>query len=186
MEAAITRIAEIVQEQNNAIEGSKALMISLAEEVTTHRDNFQKVAMVMQVHEQHIVRSGTVTQEMAQYINALVQDNEQKRMLIGSLMRECQAQTEVLRQHHLGQHVLAGVIKQMMAGQRQGQQPQQQCQAITTTGPTVTVVEEDDDPDRLNFLGGPSPHKGPPNSGSGQVTLKPPRTRKHKKTPKRR
>ena len=186
MEAAITRIAEIIQEQNNAIEGSKALMISLAEEVTTHRDNFQKVALVMQVHEQHIVRSGTMTQEMAQYINALVQDNEQKSMLIGSLMRECQAQTEVLRQHHLGQHVLAGVIKQMMAGQRQGQQPQQQCQAITTTGPTVTVVEEDDDEDRLNFLGGPSPHKGPPNSGSGQATPKPPRTRKPKKTPKRR
>ena len=106
-------------------------------------------------------------------------------MLIGSLMRECQAQTEVLRQHHLGQHVLAGVIKQMMAGQRQGQQSQQQCQTIITTGPTVTVVEEDDDEDRLDFLGGPSPHKGPPNSGSGQVTLKPPRTRKHKKTLKR-
>ena len=78
MEAAITQIAEIVREKNNAIEGSKALTISLAEEVTTHRDNFQKVAMVMQVHEQHIVRSGTMTQEMAQYINALVQDNEQK------------------------------------------------------------------------------------------------------------
>ena len=101
-------------------------------------------------------------------------------------MKEYQAQTEVLRQHHLGQHVLAGVIKQMMAGQRQGQQSQQQCQAITTTGPTVTVVDEDDDEGRLDFFGGPNPHKGPPNGGSWQVSTKPPRTRKHKKTPKRR
>ena len=77
MEAAITRIAEIVQEQNNAIEGSKALTISLAEEVTTHRDNFQKVAMVMQVHEQHIVLSGVVTRGMAQYVNALIQEDQQ-------------------------------------------------------------------------------------------------------------
>ena len=186
MEAAITQIAEIVQEQNNAIEGTKALTISLAEEVTTHRDNFQKVAMVMQVHEQHIVRSGTMTQEMAQYINALVQDNEQKSLLIGSLMKECQAQTEVLRQHHLGQQVIAEVIKEIMACQQQPQQHSQECQTITATGPTVTAVDDSDDPDRLNFLGGPSPHKGPPNSGSGQVTTKPPRTRKHKKTPKRR
>ena len=186
IEAAITRIAEILEQQNNAIEGSKSLMISLAEEVTTHRDNFQKVAMVMQVHEQHIVQSGTMTQEMAQYINALVQDNEQKSLLIGSLMRECQAQTEVLRQHHLGQQVIAEMIKRIMAGQQQPQPQQQpQTQVVTVSGPTVTVVDEDDDEGRLDFFGGPNPHKGPPNGGSWQVSTKPPRTRKHKTKPKR-
>ena len=96
------RIAEVVQQQNTAIENSRVLMNGLVEEVSAHRDNFQKVALVMQVYEQHIVRSGAATQEMAQYINALIKENEQKSLLIGSLMKEYQAQAEVLRQHHIG------------------------------------------------------------------------------------
>ena len=93
-----------------------------------------------------------MTQEMAQYINALVQDNEQKSLLIGSLMRECQVQTEVILQHHLGQQVIAEMVKRIMAGQQQPRQHSQECQTITATGPTVTVVDDSDDPDRLIFL----------------------------------
>ena len=51
----------------------------------------------MQVNEQHVVQSGAVTQEMAQYINALLQDNQNKNMRIESLMKETQAQAEILR-----------------------------------------------------------------------------------------
>ena len=76
-------------------------------------------------------------------------------------MKESQAQEEVLRQHHMGQQVLAEVMKRFVF-QREQQQPQpQQGQAITGAGPTVTDVDDDDDPDRLNFIGGPNPHKGP-------------------------
>ena len=155
IEAAITRIAEVVQQQNTAIEVSKASMISLVEEVNNHRDNFQKVAMIMQVHEQHIVQSGVITQEMAQYINAHIKENEQANLRIGSLTRDSQTQTQVLRQHHLGQQVLAEVIKGIMAGQQQTQQQPPQGQTVTGAGPTVTEVDGDDDPDRLDFMGGP-------------------------------
>ena len=43
LETAIIQIAEVVQQQNAAIESSIALMSSLADEVNTSRDNFQKV-----------------------------------------------------------------------------------------------------------------------------------------------
>ena len=89
-------------------------------------------------------------------------------------MNETQAQSQVLHQHHLGQHVLAGVIKQMMFQQ---QPSQLQSQIVTFIGPTVTEVDDDDDEDRLNFLGGPSPHSGPPSGGTGQTVTKPPRAR---------
>ena len=99
LEAAITQIADFIQQQNASIESSRALMNGLVEEVKAHQDNFQKLGMIMQVHERHIVQSGTITQEMAQYINALVQENEQKNLRIASLTKEYQAQADVLRQH---------------------------------------------------------------------------------------
>ena len=46
-ETAITQIAELIQQQNAAIESSRALMNSIVEEVNTPRDNFQKVGIVM-------------------------------------------------------------------------------------------------------------------------------------------
>ena len=85
---AITQVAVFVQQQNASIEGSRALMNSLVEEVNSHCDNFQKAGMIMQVNEQYIVRSGVVTQEMAQYINALIRENELKSMRIESLAKE--------------------------------------------------------------------------------------------------
>ena len=59
--------------------------------------------------------SGVVTQEMAQYVNALIRENEQKSMRIESLVKEYQVQSGVLRQQQMGQQVLAEVLKMMMA-----------------------------------------------------------------------
>ena len=75
--------------------------------------------------------------------------------------------------------------KQMMAGQHQGQQQQPQGQVVTVTGPTVTVVDDDQDGDRLVFLRGQNPHKGPPDGGTGQTTSKQPSAPKHKVRAKR-
>ena len=58
-------------------------------------------------------------------------------------------------------------------------------QTITGAGPTVTEVDDDHDEDRLDFLGGPNPHEGPPNGGTGQATSKGPRVRKQKVIAKR-
>ena len=60
-------------------------------EVRTHHDNFQKVGIVIQAREQYILRSGAVTQEMTQYINAIIQENEQKSPRITSQIGESQA-----------------------------------------------------------------------------------------------
>ena len=162
LEAAITKIADFVQQQNSALESSRALMNRLVEEVSAHRDNFQKVGLVMNIHEQHMVQSGAITQEMAQYINALIQENQQKSLYIGSLVKEYQAQAEVIRQHQMGQQVIAEVIKRIVAGQGPQQTPQPQ----GTAGRGLTVSEIDDhDPDRLDFLGAQNPNSGPPTTG---------------------
>ena len=167
LETAIIQIAEVVQQQNAAIESSRALMNNLVEEVNTHRDNFQKVGMIMQVHEQYIVRSGVVTQEMAQYVNALIRENEEKSLRIASLAKEYQVQSEVLRQQHEGQQVLAEVLKMVMAGRRQ---EQQQHQGTTGTGPTVTEVDDTSGTEQ-NFPNAPSPNSGPPNNGGFGVPM---------------
>ena len=122
---------------------------------------------------------------MAQYINALVEENEKTKAWVGSLMRESQAQEDVLRQHEMGQQVLAEVIKRIVDQQGQQQSQQPQGQARVGAGPTVTEVEDDQDPDRLDFMTGPNPHKGPPNGGTGQATSKGPRVRKEKVIAKR-
>ena len=124
------------------------------------------MARILQNHEEHIARSGAASQEMAQYINALVQENEQKSLWIGSLVREAEAQTQVLRQHHLGQQVLAEVIKKM-ARQQPPQQPRQQ-PTVPSTQPIVTEV--DDDSPSQDFRSGPSPHSRPPDGQLWNIT----------------
>ena len=177
--SAFTEIAEHVQRQIVFNESTKTSIAGLVREVQKHQECFQEVVRVLQNQEQHIAKNGIASEEMAQHINALIRENKDKTLLIASLMNETQAQSQVLRQHHVGQHVLADVIKQMMF-----QQPSQpQSQAVTLTGPTVTEV--DDDQDLLNYLGGPSPHSGPPNGGTGHIVTKPHRAPKHKVTPKR-
>ena len=120
--------------------------------------------MIMQIHELHIMRSGTVTQEMAQYIDAMVKDNRNKSMRIESLVQEYQAQTDVLRQYHMGQQVVAEVIKMMMSAQHQGQQ-QPQHQGVAGACPTVTEVDQYNGTEP-NFPSGQNPSSGPPNTGA--------------------
>ena len=124
VKTAITQIAEHAQRQILFNESAKTSMAELVQEVQKHQNNFQEVVRVLQIHEEHILKSGTASEEMAQRINALIQDSQNKNMWIGSLMRENQEQSQVLRQHHVGQQVLAEVIK-TMANQYQHQQTHQ-------------------------------------------------------------
>ena len=176
VENAITQIAENIQQQNAFNESAKSSVAGVVDEIKKHQEHFQEVVRVLQNHEQRILTNGTASQEMAQYINAMALDNENKRQWITILMKETQAQAEVLRQHHLGQQVLAEVIKRMAdPWQQQPQQPQ----VATENGPTVTVVD-DEDGTRLDFMGGPSPQTGPPDIGSLSMTIKPPRAPRSK------
>ena len=98
---------------------------------------------------------------------------------------ESPTQKAVLRHHVMGQQVQAKVIKRIAVQQEQQQSQPQQGQAISGSGPTVTEINDDEDPDRLDFQAGPNPHKGPPNGGTGQITTKLPRVRKPKAIVKR-
>ena len=108
-----------------------------------------------------------MTQEMAQYVNALVNENEQKSFKVASLPKEYQVQSEVLRQQLEGQQVLAEVLKMVIAGRRQ---EQQQHQGTTGTGPTVTEVDDTSGTEQ-NFPNAPSPNSGQPNKGAFGVPM---------------
>ena len=153
MEAAITQIAQHTQQQNVFNESTKATLNGLVEEVKKHQDLFQETVRVLQNHEQQVVRSGSASQEMAQFINALIQENAKKELWIGALTREAQAQAQVLQQHQMGQQVLAEVVKKMM-------QPQQPPMMIGgASQPLITDVDEEAERD---FQRGPNPHTRPP------------------------
>ena len=111
MEITIAKIAEQVQRQISFDEGVRASFTSLAEEVGKHQNNFREVVRILQTHEQHILKTDAASQEMAQSINALIRENENKTVWISSPMRDSQEQTHILRQHELGQQVQAEVIK---------------------------------------------------------------------------
>ena len=81
--------------------------------------------------EECIAQTGAVSGGMVQYINALVEEAEKTKAWIGSLMRESQAQEEVLRQHEMGQQVLAEVIRRIVVQQEQQRSEPPQDQAIT-------------------------------------------------------
>ena len=99
LETSISQIVEQLQRQNVFNEGVRASFTSLAEDVNQHKDNFREVARIFQAHEDNIVKTGAASQDMAQYINALIEENENKTVWISSLMRESHEQTQVLRQH---------------------------------------------------------------------------------------
>ena len=86
IETTIAKIAEHVQRQIAFNEGVRASFTSVAEEVGKHQNNFREVVRILQAHE-YIVRNGAASQEMAQRINALIEENATKTMWIGSLMR---------------------------------------------------------------------------------------------------
>ena len=121
--SAVTRICESVQRQNAFTKSASAAINGLAGEAQKHQDTFREVGRILLNHEEHIAQTGVASQEMAQCINALIQDSEKKTVWISSLMRDSQEKTHVLRQHQLGLQVQAEVIKRL-ANQQQ-QQPQQ-------------------------------------------------------------
>ena len=171
IEAAVAQIMEQVKRQNAFNEGVRASFTSLAEDVKKHNDNFHEVARIFKAHEEHIVKTGAASQEMAHYINALIKENENKNVWISSLMRESQEQTQVLRQHHLGLQVQAEVIKTVV---------NQQQQTATRQGPTVSDADDDQDRDRLDFLSGQNPDIGPPITVTGKTSKKHPRALRSK------
>ena len=107
-----------------------------------------------------MANSGAASQEMAQYINALVQENEKKRLWIGTPMKEVKAQAKALQQHEMGQQVLAEMLKLVM----NHRSSQHQHQMSTGTGPVVTEVDDTSNAD-LGFWGGPNHSEGPPDIG---------------------
>ena len=185
LEKGVLEIAQHVRQHEAFDRSVRTSIDGLEKQVQIHQDNFQHVVRIFQNHEQHIEKHGVVSEGIAQYVNALVEESEKTRAWVGSLIRESQAQEEVLRQHEIGQQVLAEVIRRIAVQQTQQQSQPSQGQAIAGGGPTVTELDDDDDPDRLNFMTGPNPHKGPPNGGTRQVTSKAPRAPKPKTIAKR-
>ena len=94
---------------------------------------------------------------MAQYINAMAQANEKNTAWISGLMRETNAQSQVIREQHLKQHVLAEVMKRVMVQVQQEAQ-----QSVRVTHVTVADVDDETSP---GFPGVPSPNASPPNTG---------------------
>ena len=88
LEAAIKRIEGNAQHQNAFNEAVRASFTSMAEEVNRHQNNFTEVVQVLKAHEEYMVRTGAASQDMAQCINALVQENANQTVWISSLVRE--------------------------------------------------------------------------------------------------
>ena len=143
----------------------------LVEEVKTHQRNFHQVVRAIQTNEQHIAMNGAVSQEMAQFMNALIQDRENKRMWIGSLLSEFQAQAQVIRQREMGQQVLAEMVKMFVFYEHPRQHPQQQ--PAGGTGPVVTEVTDVDGAGQ-DLRSGLSPHTKPPDGWMWTVVPAPP------------
>ena len=97
VETAITLIVEHAQRQILFNESTRTSIAKLTQEVQRHGDHFQEVVRVLQSNEQCILKNDTVSVEMAQSINALIQDSQNKNAWIGSPMMENQEQSHVLR-----------------------------------------------------------------------------------------
>ena len=132
-------IAEQLQRQISFNEGVRASFTSVSEEVGKHQNNFREVMRILKTHEEHIAMNGAASQEMAQRIDSLIQENENETVWIISLVRDSQEQTRVLRQHELGLQVQAEVIKVVA-----NQQPHHPPQSQGSVGTSPTVSEADD------------------------------------------
>ena len=111
LDSAVTRACESVQRLNTFTESASEAINGLAGETQKHQDTFREVGRVLLNHEERIALTGAASQEMAQYINALIEESQKKTLLVGSLMRENQEQNQVLQRHEIGQHVLAEFLK---------------------------------------------------------------------------
>ena len=169
LDSGMTRICESVQRLNTFTESATPIINGLVQEVQKHQDNFREVGRILLNHEEHIAKTRTASEQMAQYINALIQESEKNHRWIGNLINENQEQNQLLRRHEVGLQVQAEVIK-VVANQ---QQHPPQAQTVRGSGPTVTVVDEEGD--RLDFTGGQSPQTGPPDNGPRSITTKRPR-----------
>ena len=77
-EAAIAYIAEHIQRQEVFNKSAISSINGIVEEVKNHQEGFRGMATILQVHEQHITVNGAVSQQMAQYVNALIEENAKK------------------------------------------------------------------------------------------------------------
>ena len=105
-EAAIAYIAEHIQRQEVFNKSAITSINDTVKEIKNHQEGFRGMATILQVREQHIAVNGAVSQQMAQSINALIEENEKKTLWIAYQMKESQAQREVLLQHGMGQQSL--------------------------------------------------------------------------------
>ena len=178
VQATLARVCESVQGLNTFTETATPLINGLVQEVQKHQGSFREVGRVLLNREEHITKTRTASEQMAQRINALIQESEKNHLWIGNPMKENQEQNNVLRRHEIGQYAIAEVIKDV--ANKQSQQPQPQ--TANGTGPTIT--EPDEDGAVLAFLGGQNPNTGPPIRGIGLMTIKPPRAPRLKDGPK--
>ena len=67
-------------QQLDVFNGSvRASIDGLETQVKTHQNNFDEVVRVHQAHKPRTVNNGSAASEMAQFINALAQENEKRR-----------------------------------------------------------------------------------------------------------
>ena len=176
IEATLARVCESVQRLNAFTEEATPVINGMVQEVQKHQANFREVGRILLNHEEHIAKTRTASEQMAQYINALIQESEKNHLWIGNLIKENQQQNQVLQRHEMGQYAIAEVVKNVAS------QQQQRPPTANGTGPTIT--EPGEDGAVLDFLGGQNPNTGPPIGGIGPMTIKPPRAPRLKDDPK--
>ena len=102
LDSAVTRICESVQRLNAFTESASTAITGLAGETQKNQDTFREVGRILLNHEEHIHQTGVASQEMAQYINALIEESQKKTLLVGSLIKENQEQNRVFQRHEIG------------------------------------------------------------------------------------
>ena len=65
-------MAEHIQRQDVFNKSAMTSINGLDDEVKNHQECFRGIGRIIQIHEQHITMSGTMSQEMAPYVNALI------------------------------------------------------------------------------------------------------------------
>ena len=77
---AVTEITEHIKQQIVFNENTKTSIAGLVQEDQKHQDCFMEVVRVLANPEQHILQNGAASQEMAQYVNVLIQDSQSQTM----------------------------------------------------------------------------------------------------------
>ena len=82
LDSAVTRVCESVQRLNAFTESVSAAITGLVGEAQKHQDTFREVERILLNNEEHIHQTGVASQEMAQYINTLIEDGQKKTLLV--------------------------------------------------------------------------------------------------------